>query len=362
MTLLDSIYLKIEALRVPLHALIELTQRCPENCLHCYIKGSRDKYSLSKDDKELTFGQLAELLGDLAKEGTLNLTLTGGEAMLREDFFDIAGLAKAKGFAITILSNGQLIDEAHADRLAKIMPVCVYFSLYGCDSITHDRITRLTGSFEKLLRAISLLKKGGIKVGLKTMMMKENLHQLKELFVFGKSLGVETHDFGEELTCSIDGSCRPKALQIDEPLLYQYYRQDIPEAPKYIEELPQEEALKRPMCGAGVFGVCISCYGDVYPCAELRFPLGNIKYESFKALWHKEDGFLTELRSIKEYRDLPDCLSCRLVNFCRRCPGRALYDAGDWRLCYENAYKRAQITKRINDELSTTRFAQDKSL
>lgn len=351
MTLLDSIYLKTEVLKIPLFAHLEITQRCNADCIHCYIKGTRDKYSLSEDDKELTFSQLTRLLDDLLDEGTLNLTLSGGEAMLREDFFDIAAYAKAKNFAISIFSNAQLIDETTVDRLLEVMPVCIYISIYGTDSYTHDRVTRLPGSFDKLVKAIHLLKKRGLKVGLKTMMMKDNLRQLRELFEFGKIMGVETHDFGEEMTSKIDGALQPKDCQIDETSLYKYLRQDVPKPTEYIEELPKDEALKRQMCGAGVFGVCISCYGDVYPCAELRFPLGNIKYEPFKDIWHKEAGFLSELRSIKEYKDLTDCVDCSLVNFCRRCSGRALYEKGNLRSCYENAHIRAQIAKRINDEL-----------
>lgn len=348
---LDSIYLRAEALRIPLNALLELTQRCNENCVHCYIKGVRDKFSLSKDDAELSFTQIKKLLNELAEEGTLNLAITGGEAMLREDFFNIAQYAKDKNFAVTIFSNGQLIDEAKADKLAEIMPVCVYVSIYGADADTHDKVTRLAGSFNKSLNAIQLLKNRGIKTGIKTILMKDSINQLKDIFFLGKSLDVQAHEFGEEITSKVDGSSQPKSAQIDDCTIYAYYKQSIPSAPDYIEELPNEEALNKEICGAGIFGVSISCYGDVYPCAELRMPLGNIKYQSFKDIWHKEEGFLKELRSAKAYKDLEDCRECSLVNFCRRCPGRALYESGDWRSCYENAFNRAQITKKINSEL-----------
>lgn len=351
MKLLDSIYLKAEALKIPLHVLLELTQRCNENCIHCYIKGAKDKFTLSSDEKELTFEQIVKLLDELVQEGTLNLTFTGGEALLREDFFAIAQAAKERNFAVSIFSNAQLINEDCADKLAKIMPVCIYFSIYGTEAFTHDRITQLPGSFERLLNAIQLLKERQIKVGLKTIVMKNNIGQLKEVFILGKLLGVETHEFGEEITAKIDGFCQPKSFQIDELSLYSYYKGDIPTSPDYVEELPLDKALKRPVCGAGVFGVCISCYGDVYPCVEWRMPLGNIKFKSFKEIWHNEEGFLGELRSVREYGDLVVCRSCSLVNFCRRCPGRAFLDTGEWRNCHKNAYQRAALTKEINKEL-----------
>ncbi|MDD5552943.1 MAG: radical SAM protein, partial [Candidatus Omnitrophica bacterium] len=102
MTDLERIYAKVESLRVPLNILIELTNRCNEDCIHCFIKEARDKFSLSQDDRELDFNQISALFGELAREGTLNLIFTGGEAMLRGDFFQIARLAKDKNFAVTL--------------------------------------------------------------------------------------------------------------------------------------------------------------------------------------------------------------------------------------------------------------------
>ncbi|MDD5553973.1 MAG: radical SAM protein, partial [Candidatus Omnitrophica bacterium] len=313
------------------------------------------KFSLSQDDRELDFNQISALFGELAREGTLNLIFTGGEAMLRDDFFRIARLAKDKNFAVTLFSNGQLIDEDNADRLAGIMPVCVYFSLYGADAFTHDKITGINGSFENLMRAVSLLRERRINVGFKTVVMRENLDQLREIFDLGKKMRIEKHDFGEEITGKIDGSCGPKRYQIDEGSLFDYYKGDIPQPNDRIEELPQAESLQKPLCGAGVFGACVSCYGDVYPCAEWRAPLGNIKYTPFKEIWHRNAGLLGELRSVKEYKDLADCRRCSLVNFCRRCPGRAFFEEKDWHSCYQGAYKRAAIKQRINAVLAEGR-------
>lgn len=351
--LLDRIYRKAEGLCIPLNVLLELTNRCNEDCVHCYIKNARDKFSLSQDDKELSGARIGSLLNELADEGALNLIFSGGEALLREDFFDLAYLAKSRNFAITIFSNGLLIDEDRAGRLADLSIVCIYFSLYGASPSTHDRVTRAAGSFEKLLKAVTLLKRKGVNVGLKTMLIRDNILELKEIYALGLSLGIEAHQFGEEITCRIDGSCSSKAVQLDEASLYTYYRQELPKPVEYMEELPQEQARKKELCSPGLSGLTVSSYGDVYPCTEMRIPLGNIKNESFKAVWHKQEGFLKELRLLREYGDLKDCRDCHLVNFCRRCHGRAWYDSGDWRGCYENARRRAFLNKRINSEIAT---------
>mgnify|MGYP001560021070 CR=1 FL=1 len=358
MTLLNDFYIRAEKLKVPLNVLIELTQACNASCLHCYIKSAKEKFTLSPDNNELTLKQYKELFEELAGLGALNLIFTGGEALLRKDFFEIAFLAKEMHFALSIFSNGILIDENISDKLSDLQPVSVYFSLYGKDSLVHDRITGADGSFLKVCQAIKLLKERGIAVGLKTMVMRDNFPQLKEIYSLGKESGVNTHDFGEEITRCIDGSCSPQLAQLDEKQLYEYYRGNIPGPFEYREELSKEEAMKKQLCAAGTFGACISAYGDIYPCAELRVSLGNIKRESFSQCWKAKNDILEELRLLNTYGDLEACRECRNIAFCRRCPGRAFSETGDWKSCYPGAILRSRVTRMINSELEPNRKEQ----
>ena len=351
MKLLEEIYANVERLQIPMNVMLEVTNACNLDCIHCYIKGAVDQFRLNDDNEELSLGQTERLFDDLVEEGTLNLVFSGGEAFLRPDFLAILALAKERYFATTIFSNGQCIDAQIADRLAGIRPVCVYFSIYGANAAIHERVTGVRGSFEKLLAAIALLRERGIAVGLKTMVMKDNLPQVKDIFALGRSLGIDQHEFGEEISAKIDGSCEPKKMQLDNSLLGVYYRGDTPQLPEYREELSLEDTFKKPLCGAGIIGACISCYGDVYPCGEWRDPVGNIKQDSFRSIWRKKEGLLAELRAIKEYGDLEDCRVCGLVGSCRRCPGRAFAETGRWQACYPNAYTRAVLDRKINQEL-----------
>ena len=72
----------------------------------------------------------------------MNLSLSGGEAMVRKDFFTIAEYARSKRFVLRIFTNGLLINAAAADRIAALHPYGVEISLYGADAATHDAITR----------------------------------------------------------------------------------------------------------------------------------------------------------------------------------------------------------------------------
>lgn len=77
------------------HVSMELTERCNNNCIHCYINLPADDEEAKK--KEITFEEIREIADKAAKMGCLSWRLTGGEPLLREDFSDIYLYLKRKG-------------------------------------------------------------------------------------------------------------------------------------------------------------------------------------------------------------------------------------------------------------------------
>ncbi|MFO0996967.1 MAG: heme d1 biosynthesis radical SAM protein NirJ [Alphaproteobacteria bacterium] len=152
-----------------------LVRRCNLNCKHCY--------SLSADvdfPGELTTQQIYEVMDDLKAFGVPVLILSGGEPLLRRDIFDISRRAKAKGFYVGLSSNGTLIDEAIADRIAEIGYDYVGVSLDGIGAV-HDRFRRQEGAFADALRGIRLCKARGVKVGLRFTMTEHTVASLDPL-------------------------------------------------------------------------------------------------------------------------------------------------------------------------------------
>ena len=152
-----------------------LIRRCNLNCIHCY--------SLSADvdfQGELSTEQVYEVMDDLRAFGVPVLILSGGEPLLRPDIFDISKRAKDKGFYTGLSSNGALIDEQFADRIAEIGYDYVGVSLDGIGEV-HDRFRRQAGSFEAALRGMSLCKARNIKVGLRFTMTERNVESLPEM-------------------------------------------------------------------------------------------------------------------------------------------------------------------------------------
>ena len=161
---------------------MEVTARCNNNCVHCYINlpaGDR-----GAKDKELSLEEIKEIVDEAVSLGALWCLITGGEPLLREDFFRIYLYLKKKGLLASVFTNATLITEEHV-RLFKKYPLRdVEVSVYGVTEETYERVTRTPGSFAAFIRGLTLLMGNGIKVRLKAMVMRSNVHEFPEIIHF----------------------------------------------------------------------------------------------------------------------------------------------------------------------------------
>ena len=338
-SLLDAILQRAEESRVPLEAHLELTHRCNAQCVHCYCV-VRDGLREAKQ-RELTTHEVTRVLDDLAEMGTLYVIFSGGEVLVREDFFEIAAHAKRRGFAFRVFTNAIGLDEARSQRLAAVEPLSVELSIYSADPQVHDGITRVPGSFDRLIENATRLKTLGVRIYLKSVVMKPNLAGLEQLHRLGKELGVFVHVYGCELSPSIAGDAHgPDRYQLDQEELFDYFA-----SPVWNKRLTpisggssEEAAARRSACAPGVNGCCLDPYGNVLPCVALRTPMGNIRERSFQDIWKSMLPSLEPFLDVRTYADLPECRSCELVDFCHRCHGDNLLARGDdWRSCHSRA-------------------------
>ncbi|HSC70106.1 MAG TPA: radical SAM protein, partial [Candidatus Methylomirabilis sp.] len=317
-SLMQRIALKAEKNRVPLEVHLELTHRCNARCVHCYCVLPRE-LEASARQRELTTDEITRLLDDLAELGTLYLNFSGGEVLVRQDFFDIALHAKRRGFAFRIFTNGMGLTRERIERLAGLEPLTVEVSLYSADPDIHDGITGVPGSFDRLIENLSRLKAHGLRVYLKSIIMKPSLSGLERLHRLGKELDVFVHMYGCELSPRIAGEPHgPDRYQLDERELIDYFaspvwRKHLAPMP---EGSPEQAAKRRPACAPGAIGCCVDPYGTVFPCVALRVPMGNIRERSFRALWTSMPPSILPFLSLETYADLPECRTCHLVDFC----------------------------------------------
>ena len=152
-----------------------LIRRCNLTCMHCYsISGDVDFPG------ELTTGQVETTLRDLRAFGVPVLILSGGEPLLRRDIFEISRKAKDLGFFLCLSTNGTLIEEWMADKIAAAGYDYVGISIDGLAE-THDVVRRKVGAFDKSIDALRLLRDRGVKVGVRFTMTQENEHHLEPL-------------------------------------------------------------------------------------------------------------------------------------------------------------------------------------
>jgi radical SAM protein with 4Fe4S-binding SPASM domain len=309
--------------RVPLSVHFDLTYRCNERCEHCYL--DHDDYG------ELTTAEVDDVLEQLASAGTLFLTFSGGELLLRRDFFAILEHARALQFDVKLKTNGVLIGAAEAARIRALGVRQVQISIYSHRPAVHDAITKVAGSLERSLAAIERLAAAGITVIVANVLMRSNADDYQGVRALAAQLGAQ-FTLDPTITPKMNGDRSVLALQTPAPQLLRVFRDrslvgsDFGQLPSAAP--PDEETLDEVPCSAGHVACYISPYGDVYPCVQFPLTCGNVRAERFAAIWEHSPQF-ADVRAVR-MRDLPTCSSCGFVASCTRCPGLA-YMEGNMR-------------------------------
>jgi AdoMet-dependent heme synthase len=310
-------------LGVPLSVHLDVTYRCNERCVHCYL--DHDNHG------EMTTAEICDVLDQLAEAGVFFLTFSGGEVLMRMDFFPILAHARALLFCVKIKTNAFMIREREAERFRDLGVDSVQVSIYSHRPEVHDAITKLPGSLKRSIAGIRLLRSRGLKVTLANVLMRQNLGDHKGVQALARELGAH-FTIDPTITPKLDGDRSILGLGIGGDDLRQVFRN--PDLVGNVEEFcappvaVDEEVLDGLPCSAGHTACYISPYGDVYPCVQFPLPSGNVRRQKFLEIWQHSPQ-LNEVRSIHA-RDLPVCSGCTHVGSCTRCPGLA-YMEGNMR-------------------------------
>jgi MoaA/NifB/PqqE/SkfB family radical SAM enzyme len=328
--------------RVPISGSLELTFRCNNNCIHCYCNiPANDRAEISK---ELDTFMIKRLLDQIADEGCLWLMITGGEPFLRPDFKDIYFYAKKKGMLIILFTNGTLIDEKMADFLAEWMPYSIEITLYGASEKTYEDVTRVHGSYGKCIKGIELLLERKIPLELKTMAIRQNVHELSSMKKYAEDFGLKFR-FDPIINARLDMCKNPQSTRID---VEDVIRLDL-EDEKRLKEWEEFSSKfighncsdKVYNCGAGLNSFHIDPYGNLNICIMARKDKYDLKTGNFRDGWN---NFLIKLREMP-MSPYNRCMGCDLMSLCGQCPGWSQIEHGDDEspvdyLC-EIAHKRA---------------------
>ena len=318
MLLVDHQKLKTDALanKQLIMASIELTEFCNLRCLHCYIP--KKKSILSKDKAKAILDKLYQL-------GILYITFTGGEVFLHPHFCDIYIYAKSKGFLISLMTNGTLIDNKIKKVLKKYKPFDISVSIYGLNATDYIHFTG-KDHYKNLIDGLDYFENESISFNLKTVLVKSNYpsalaNKYEELakkynksmmydpIIFGKKNG-DTSNIIERL--SANEVVEFEKSQVDS---VNFWRQAV-------SNIGAEASIN---CGGGLSSLSIDSLGKVSICSIFITEKINFLDKT------KEDiiQFLENTHQKMQYRyKQSPCFKCNKKNICKWCSAYAKLEHG----------------------------------
>lgn len=289
---------------------IDISSRCNENCVHCYIPNSYKCSIMTKD-------MFVDIINQCRSLNVLNLTISGGEPMLNPSLKDFLSICRQYNFSVNLLTNLTLLSDELLEVISNNPLICVQTSLYAMDEKIHDSITNNQGSFRKTIKGIKILHERNVPLQINCPILKQNKDNYKDVLHFAESLNIEA-DADYLLFGSFDKSCSNLSCRISLEEIKNI------EMGKYLKEKVSEEQyiIKHdscdPICPVCKHSLCVSNNGDVYPCEGWQsFKVGNLKNQTLKEIWVK-GKLVLQLRNLK-YTDFPKCNICTLKNYCTFC-------------------------------------------
>ena len=343
---------------------MELTERCNNNCIHCYINLPVD--DSSAQERELPTDAIKNILREAVLLGCMEVRFTGGEPLLRKDFEELYLFARKQGLKVLLFTNATLITPHIAGLLSSVPTLeRIEITVYGMKKKSYEAVTRTAGSFEAAWRGINLLLEKKVPFVVRGALLPSNKEEIDEFERWATAIPwmdkPPSYSMFFDLRCRRDGKKNEliKSLRLipEEGLGILTRRKD-----KYIKGM-QEFCSKfmRPSgdrlfpCGAGCSSGCVDAYGALQPCMMLRHP--DAVYDLRKgSLKDALENFFPKMREIKATNPdyLNRCAKCFLKGFCEQCPAKSWMEFGTMDTPVEYlcgiAHVQARFLGLINEE------------
>lgn len=331
MTLANRAQERALRLGMPFRVHLVLTHTCNLACAHCYQAEHVGAGELSTDE-------VKALLADLAALGVLYLVLGGGEPLARRDFWEILAEARRLKFAVTLYTNGTLIDAAVAKRIREAGVAEVSLSLHGAEARTHDAFVRRQGSFDRVQRAMDLLEAEGLPVSVKASVSKTNVREMPQLATDLSKRRLTILSTNTTLFARDDGDETPLAYRVNEEEQRRHVRAEFAAMPRAQFEallddarrtLAAPESLGSAPCQAARTTFAVQPNGDVTPCTQTAGQvMGNVRQRPLAEIWGRStvgDNF----RALSKGSFVAgQCTTCPYRALCNRCAALSMNETG----------------------------------
>ena len=307
----------------PINGTFELTSRCNLACSMCYVREAECNRPVR--DRELSAEQWVAVAKEGVEAGLLFLLLTGGEVLVRPDFFDIYAPLARLGLYVTVFTNGTLITAEAAARFAESPPNRLEITLYGASEKVYEAVTGVPGSFRRCLAGIEHLLRAGVCLGLRSTLCRTNIEELPAMEEMARRWGLR-FAHGALLTPRRDGreSLAPR-LRLPAEACVELESSDPITAEGWCEALrePRGEEEGAFYCGAGKSAFFIGPSGEMNTCIDLPRPQASVTALGFRGAWEEVRRFVLSVEPS------PVCSSCPDRRACSSCPAHSLLESGD---------------------------------
>jgi MoaA/NifB/PqqE/SkfB family radical SAM enzyme len=322
--LAGELHRRAAARRQPVNGTFELTGRCNLSCCMCYVGQSPGDAAWRA--KELPAGAWVDLARQAVDNGMVFLLLTGGEVFLRPDFFEIYEPLTRMGLMLTLFTNGTLITDALAQRLAQAPPSRTDITLYGATAATYEAVTGVPGSYARCCAGIEALVRHRVLLGLKTTITRQNVDELEAMRQMAHNWGLPFSS-GWLLFKRRDGALSDvAACRLSPAECVALEATDRAAAAQWTEAVLREASLGRDRsfyCQAGQTAFFVNPQGEMNACINLPLPAARPLEVGFRAAWEQVQGWVDSASPLA-----PLCLACDTRAYCPRCPVWSALETG----------------------------------
>lgn len=298
---------------------MELTYCCNQRCQWCYL-GDFSARGLSRE-------RIRAIAGDIVRAGAVFVLATGGEIFTRADAVDVLADLEKAGLVVEIKTNGTLLRRESIEQLSCLRPLDLQISVYET-STGFSSFTRSFYPFDRVLENTRLLVAAGLPVTLSVLVGLHNIDALDALHEKLVLTGANVF-YSPYMTPGRDQ--RPEVLELrlgrndlESRFLPFLEKVGVSSPPRQYRDCSEGDDI----CYAGRDQIAIDPDGVVFPCLDLRLPLGDLKSESLGDVLARRRGALERFK----LGELSQCLACPDRDYCDSCIGIALLENGDFRV------------------------------
>jgi len=338
-------------LGLPIAGNFELTARCNFNCPMCYVHLTPEQLKASGRE-ELTAQQWLDIARAAKDRGMVFALLTGGEPLVRKDFFEIYDGMRKMGILISINSNGSMLKGPILERFLEAPPLRFNISLYGGSNDTYRNMCGLP-VYDQVKENIRALRQAGVDVSLNLSITPYNKDDLRRIYEDAVELDVNVKASsymypsvrvnGEQYGCGNRLSCEESAkysvewdlLRFPEEVFEQRAQKMAQFQPLESDGCPVEvgEGVR---CRAGSTSFWMTWDGRMLPCGMMTSPAARPLEMGFDAAW---EHIRTETKKI---RTPAKCVSCDYKEVCGACAAVYFTETGKFDEVPEYVCRRAE--------------------